>query len=144
MKYIVDNCSVELSVRELCERAFCGGDIDKRARISKEALRLGAQTHKKIQAEGGINYSAEVTLTNTCVYDGIYYTVSGRADGVIKKDGKITVDEIKSVKPFEFSLPPKEIFLAQLKCYAYFLACREDISLIRGRLTYVNSENEKI
>lgn len=144
MRYNLDNCSIELSVRELCIRGCMKGDLEGYKRVNIDSLHLGSLIHGRIQRSAGVFYSPEVTLENTFEYDGIYYLVSGRADGVIKKDGKFTVDEIKSVKPFDFFAPPKEIHLTQLKCYAYFLACKEDLSHISGRLTYVNVDTEKI
>ncbi len=144
VKYQSNTCSVVLSVGELCERAYSSGDLGSRYRTKPEARQLGADIHREIQSEGGIFYTPEVSLSNTCIYDGIYYTVSGRADGIIKRDGKFTVDEIKSVRAFEFFAPPREIFVAQMKCYAYFLACREEIDTVCGRITYVNSDNKKI
>ncbi len=144
MKYVTDTCSVELSVRELCSRAFCGGDLGHARQGNAESMQAGAEIHRRIQSEAGDFYTPEVALTNTCMYGGIYYTVSGRADGVIMRDGRVTVDEIKSVRAFDFFAPPKEMFVAQMKCYAYFLACREELGHICGRITYVNSDNGKI
>jgi len=144
MKYIESNCSIELSVRELCARAFLSGDLDKRPHSSLDAMRVGAEIHKKIQNEAGATYSPEVQLVNTFSYDGIYYTVSGRADGVIRTADGFIIDEIKSVRGFDFLAPPRDIFVAQMKCYAYFLACREELGTIGGRISYVNSENGKI
>ena len=144
MKYVADTCSVELSVRELCARAFCGGDIDDRFHTSADSLHVGSEAHRKIQKEAGAFYFAEVSLSNTFMHRGVYYTVSGRADGIIRSSGKIIVDEIKSVRPFDFYAPPKEIFIAQMKCYAYFIACRDELETVCGRITYVNSENGKI
>ena len=144
MKYRGESCSVELSVRELCERVYLSGDIGRRYRSSFDACALGAEIHREIQENGGELYSPEISLSNTCVYDGIYYTVCGRADGVIKKDGGFTVDEIKSVRGIDFLAPPREIFVAQMKCYAYFLAFREELERVGGRITYVNAEDKKI
>lgn len=144
MKYIENNCSIELSVRELCSRAYAAGDIDSRFHTSLDAYTAGAEIHRRIQREAGAHYSAEVSLINTVSFGGIYYTVSGRADGIIKDISGYTVDEIKSVRAFDFYAPPKDIFVAQMKCYAYFLAVREELSVIRGRITYVNSDNGKI
>lgn len=143
MRYDINTCSVELSVGELCSRAFSVGDIDSAHRASREAMALGRDAHKRIQSSAGSGYTPEVSLSNTSVYNGIYYTVSGRADGVISVGGRYTVDEIKCVKPYDFFAPPKEIFIAQMKCYAYFLACREECPRINGRITYVNSESGK-
>ena len=144
MKYVEDTCSVELSVRELCQAVYLGGDIDSKRRVSFSDLQSGSENHKKIQRDAGVFYTPEVELTNTSVYNEIYYTVSGRADGVIKKDGVVTVDEIKSVNKYEFHFPPKEIYLAQLKCYAYFLACRDELSRVCGQLTMYNTDSGKI
>ena len=144
MKYVTDNCSVELSVRELCARAFSEGDLGYGGRGRTDAMHVGSEIHRRIQKDSGANYTPEVTLVNTYMHGGIYYTVSGRADGVIRGGGRVTVDEIKSVKPFDFFAPPKDIFVAQMKCYAYFLACREELERIRGRITYVNSDSGKI
>ena len=144
MRYIESNCSIELSVRELCARAFLSGDLDKRSYGAVDAMRAGAEIHKKVQNDAGANYTPEVQLVNTFAYDGIYYTVSGRADGVIRTDDGFIVDEIKSVRGFDFLAPPRDIFVAQMKCYAYFLACREEMPTVCGRITYVNSDNGKI
>ncbi len=106
-------------------------------------MRAGQEIHKRIQSSAGNGYTPEVSLSNTSLYDGIYYTVSGRADGVIFDGEVFSVDEIKSVKPYDFFAPPREEFLAQMKCYAYFLACREELSTVSGRITYVNTESGK-
>ena len=144
MRYVEDTCSVELSVRELCQSAYFGGDIDTKRRVSFIDLQKGGENHRKLQRDVGVFYTPEIELTNTSVYNGIYYTVSGRADGVIKKDGVITVDEIKSVNKYEFHFPPKEIYVAQLKCYAYFIACRDELQTVHGQLTMYNTDNGKL
>ncbi len=144
MKYVENTCSLELSVRELCGRAYLRGDIDARSRLNFELLKDGIGNHRRIQREAGMGYVSEVPLSNTCIYDGIYYTVSGRADGIIKQGREIIVDEIKTVSSLEFAFPPKEIHIAQMKCYAYFLACGEELDRIGGRITLVNADNGKI
>ncbi len=143
MKYLENSCAIELSVGELCERVFRSGDMDRR-NIRKNMRLIGSEIHRKIQSGAGAFYDPEVSLSNTFAYNGLYYTVNGRADGIIKKDGKVTVDEIKSVGKFDFYAPPREIFLAQMKCYAYFVACRDELETVCGRITYVNSDNGKI
>ncbi|MBQ8331038.1 MAG: ATP-dependent DNA helicase [Clostridia bacterium] len=146
MRYNTDTCSVELSVRLLCERALLGGDLGGYTSADTDlgAMADGAEIHRKLQAEAGGYYNPEVTLRNTTLHEGLYYTVSGRADGVIRgTDGSLTVDEIKCVRGNAFYAPPKEVFLAQLKCYAYFLAVREEREEIRGRLTYYHMETKQ-
>ena len=147
MKYNKDTCAVETSVRALCELAAKSGDLGAFARSVDgfAALRNGAEVHRRLQSEAGGYYSPEVSLSATVLFDGLYYTVSGRADGIIRKEGGgLCVDEIKCVRSYEFYLPPRQSFLAQLKCYAYFVALRDELDRIDGRITYYNTDTEKI
>ncbi len=144
MKYNSNTCTIDMSVRSLCALVAKGGDLDASRSVSVEALANGTKVHTKLQREAGGYYNAEVTLTNTTLCDGIYFSVSGRADGVIRTPDGVIVDEIKCVRPYEFYLPPKEAHMAQLKCYAYFLAVRDELDTVKGRITYYNVETEKI
>lgn len=144
MKYNSNTCTIELSVRFLCALAVKSGDIDARRPRSTEALLLGGEIHRRLQAEAGGYYSPEVTLTNTTLRGGMYYTVSGRADGVIREPSGTCIDEIKCVRGADFYRPPAEAHLAQLKCYAHFLARRDGLSRVDARLTYFNVDSEKI
>jgi len=144
MRYNEDTCSIEMSVRSLCERACHGGDLGVPFSADGDTAVDGGAIHRKLQSEAGALYRAEVTLSNTTLCEGIYFTVSGRADGVLRGKEGLVVDEIKCVHSRDFYLPPREVFLAQLKCYAYFLALREDLPSIHARLTYYHAESEKI
>lgn len=144
MKYNRATRSIETSVRSLCAIAAKRGDLDTRRRRNDADRPTGGEIHRRLQSEAGGRYTPEVTLTNTVLFDGIYYTVSGRADGVIRSEKRICVDEIKSVSGYEFTLTPSFSHLAQLKCYAYFLCSSEYLDAIRGRITYYNVDNEKI
>ena len=144
MRYNKDTCTVEMSVRSLCALALKTGDIDARRRTSVSVLVDGARIHRKLQSEAAGYYNPEVSLVNTTLFDGMYYTVNGRADGVIRREGGLCVDEIKTVRPFEFYMPPSEAHIAQMKCYAYFLAVRDELEHIDGRITYFNTENDKV
>lgn len=143
MRYVEDSLTIELSVDELCERVFRSGNMDRKNAPRNMRL-IGSETYRKIQSGAGAFYNSEVELSTTFAHNGLYYTVSGMADGIIKKDGIVTVDEIKSVGKFDFFAPPRDVFLAQMRCYAYFVASRDELDVVYGRLTYVNSENGKI
>ena len=146
MKYNRERCAIELSVRDLCETALKSGDLGgSSSPFSLSSLPFdGGAIHRKLQAEAGGFYNPEVTLRHTMMYGGVYYTVSGRADGVIRHTDGLEVDEIKCVRSYDFFSPPKEVFLAQMKCYAYFLTVRDELSEIRGRLTYYNVDTKKL
>ena len=146
VKYDADRCVIQISVRELCSIALKSGNIDSR-RPSPFSKNYGEKTpaelHSELQKSRKGNYQREVSLLNTTLYGDVYYEVSGRADGVVNDSGDFMVEEIKTVSGYEFSLPPNQLHLAQLRCYAYFLCVKENLNVIRTRLTYYNVENEK-
>lgn len=148
MKYNSDNGCVEMSVRELCELVFTRGSIDTCAhRADKGSVfergALGTRIHKKLQSKNE-NYHSEVELTNTSAYNGVYYYVTGRADGIICNDGKYTVDEIKTVSDRAFSEGVSGIHTAQLFCYAYFFCRKKELDGVNTRMTYYNIDDGEI
>lgn len=142
MRYNKDRCAIEISVRSLCETALKSGDLGISA-PSFRAMADGAKIHRKLQSEAGGYYNPEVELSCTTLLDGVYYTVNGRADGVIRTENGIVADEIKCVKGSFFSEPPRDTHLAQMKCYAYFLCVRDELDEIDGRITYYNIDTGK-
>ncbi len=144
MKYIEDTCSVDLSVDELCERVFAGGSFDIGGGFGIGKSRITPDIYERVRGSAQIRYKAQQPLINTFALDGIYYTVSAEADGVIEEGGELVLNEIRRVRDFDFFAPPREIFVARMKCCAYFLACREDMVYVRARMTYVHAESGKI
>ena len=144
MRYNADRCAIETSVRRLCALTARGGDLDSPPLVGLEAFSSAIHIHQRLQGEAGGLYSPEVSLVNTTLWDGMYYTVSGRADGVIRLPDGPCVDEIKCVRSRDFYLPPRDWHMAQLKCYAYFLGIREGLDRVRGRMTYYNMDSDKI
>ena len=146
MQYDTNRAAVVLSVRELCTYALMCGDLDLRpgmgSRPSFERASLGAAVHRKLQAEAGVIYTPEVSLSHTVLFHDLCFEVSGRADGILATD-PITVDEIKTVGARAFSLPPDPMHDAQVKCYAYFICCEKSLERICTRLTYYRVEDEK-
>lgn len=147
MQYDVERSAILLSVGELCELATRSGDLDLRSgrgkRSSSERALLGARIHRRLQDKGGAQYNAEVPLSNTMLFEDICYEVSGRADGVLAGT-PATVEEIKTVSPRAFRMPPLPGHDAQLRCYAYFLCRERGLNEVRIRLTYYNTESEEL
>ena len=64
------------------------------------------------------NYTAEVPLKIQMPCDGFVLQIEGRADGVLKDDGKVLIDEIKGIlRSLEHLEAPVPVHLAQAKCY---------------------------
>ena len=145
MEYNINTASIELSVRELCARALGGGDLEYGGgRALAERGRVGADIHRRLQAERTGNYHAEVTLSGSCRLGELTYTVSGRADGVEEDDQGYTVEEIKTMSSRMWYLPVPDIYTAQLRCYGYFLCVSRNLVGVNLRMTTVNVENDKV
>ena len=140
--------TVNISVRNLVEFILRSGDIDERRGRggSVEAMLEGARIHRAIQQAAGSDYSAEVSMREeTDLGNDITLVIEGRADGVIDKDGYITIDEIKGMYLDVLKLAePVEVHLAQAKCYAYIWAKQHGLEQISVRMTYVGIEDRKI
>ncbi len=144
MRYLEDSCSIELSLDELCERAFKKSNYYIGSRATAHEGRLTPEIYEKVRGTAGAFYRAEVPLTNTFAIEGIYYTVSAVADGIIHTKEGYVLDEILRVRELDFIAPPRDAFLAKMKCCAYFLACREYLDSIKTRLALVNAESTKV
>ena len=138
---------IRISVRSLVEFILREGDIDNRVSSSmeKDAMLLGGKIHRKIQSRMGTNYTAEVPLKIQMPCDGFVLQIEGRADGVLKDDGKVLIDEIKGIlRSLEHLEAPVPVHLAQAKCYAYIYAVQNSLKCIDVQMTYCQMETEEI
>ena len=138
---------IRISVRSLVEFILREGDIDNRVSgsMEKDAMLLGGKIHCKIQSRMGTNYTAEVPLKIQMPCDGFVLQIEGRADGVLKDDGKVLIDEIKGIlRSLEHLEAPVPVHLAQAKCYAYIYAVQNSLKCIDVQMTYCQMETEEI
>lgn len=138
---------IRISVRSLVEFILREGDIDNRVSgsMEKDAMLLGGKIHRKIQSRMGMNYTAEVPLKIQMPCDGFVLQIEGRADGVLKDDGKVLIDEIKGIlRSLEHLEAPVPVHLAQAKCYAYIYAVQNSLKCIDVQMTYCQMETEEI
>lgn len=138
---------IRISVRSLVEFILREGDIDNRVSgsMEKDAMLLGGKIHRKIQSRMGTNYTAEVPLKIQMPCDGFVLQIEGRADGVLKDDGKVLIDEIKGIlRSLKHLEAPVPVHLAQAKCYAYIYAVQNSLKCIDVQMTYCQMETEEI
>ncbi len=137
---------IKLSIRDLVEYTERSGDIDDRFRDTFDRAKEGQKIHKMIQKKYEVGFLPEVTLKNTTSYKSVDYIVSGRADGIGIKNGKILIDEIKSTTRDldELEYNSNRYHWAQVKCYGYFYALDNDIKNITLQLTYFQTDTKKI
>lgn len=136
---------IKVSVRNLVEFAMRSGDIDSRFMSNLRAVE-GTKAHKKVRDFYGDEYSPEVFLSYTLDYDGFVIEIEGRADGIIKRDGKVIIDEIKStLKPLEEIQEDYNLLhWAQAQCYGYIYAKANQLEELDIQLSYFNIESEDI
>lgn len=137
---------LRISVRNLVEFIMRSGDLDnRRSGADKEAMQQGSRLHRKIQGRMGANYEAEVSLKYCVEREQFRIFLEGRADGILKEEDRIIVDEIKAMyKDVALLTEPIPVHLAQAKCYAYIYAVEHDLSSITVRMTYCHIESEKL
>ncbi|MCM1188782.1 MAG: ATP-dependent DNA helicase [bacterium] len=137
---------IRISVRGLVEFVLRHGDIDKRHQAAPDdACQEGSRIHRMIQRRMGAEYQPEVPLKLSLEAEGYTLTVEGRADGIIRQPGKVTVDEIKGTyrDPLRWK-EPLPLHLAQAKCYAYIYSLQQQLTQIGVRVTYCHIPTEEI
>lgn len=137
---------IQISVRNLVEFILREGDIDNRHGGAPEtAMQEGGRIHRMIQKRMGITYEAEVPLRQIWELENYCIIIDGRADGVIREDGRVIIDEIKGTyRDIHRMEKPESVHLAQAKCYAYIVAAHEQLNEIGVRMTYCNMDTEEI
>ena len=134
---------IKTSVRKLIEFVMRSGDIDNSFRDNNRMVE-GIKAHQKIQKSYDKNYQAEFYLKNITKIDDMEFHVEGRADGLLKKDGKIIIDEIKSTtRNLDKLDDSNKLHWAQAFCYGYFYGVKNDLKNITIRLTYVSLDDYK-
>ncbi len=137
-----------LSVRDLVEFIFRGGDLDNRkgGGPDVEAMQQGGRLHRKLQRSMGSGYRAEVGLAVSREYPEYSIRVEGRADGILTdEDGAVTIDEIKGVyRDVTKITEPVYVHLAQAMCYGYIYASQQGLQSIRIQMTYANLDTEQV
>lgn len=145
MFYNTETCALEMSVRELCERAHKSGNLD--ARNPRRSLSVGARLPEtdpfaedwRIEGE-----HTEVLLCNTTTFRGIAVTVQGVADKVIRCGKDFVVEEIKIAQNGRY--PQGRDAFSRLRCYAYFLAAAQQLTFVtlRTRVVYKDGRDDEI
>jgi len=124
------------------------GNIDSRY-VAKDRMLEGAKAHRLLQksnCERYQDYRSEVQLSESYSFKGLEYLLEGRADGIFCRDGRYTIDEIKTtLLSLELIHEDHNIaHWAQAKCYAYIFAIQNDLAEIAVQITYFNLETNEM
>lgn len=136
------------SVRGIVEYVLKGGSLDDRF-VSRRRVLEGTIAHGKLQRDNEKvyqDYEKEVILKHEFLVNNISLIIEGRDDGIIKENGKIIIEEIKSTYKdlsyinFDYNL----LHWAQGKFYGYIYCVDNNIDEIDIRLSYFNINNDEV
>ena len=92
------NLVVKESVRGIVEYILQQGSLDDR-HVSRMRAIEGTIAHGKLQSDNAkiyVEYEKEVKMEGKFDYGDILLLVEGRADGIIKENSEVIIEEIKS------------------------------------------------
>lgn len=135
-----------VGVRKLVEYVMMSGNLELDKFVSSSRAMAGIAAHKKIQKERGDDYKAEVSVSHQFKLEDINIIVSGRIDGVYKKENQITIEEIKSTTEDirRLKLKKNEVHWGQAKVYAYLYSLEHTIDRLNIALVYYNIDDGKV
>ncbi|MEW4431510.1 MULTISPECIES: helicase C-terminal domain-containing protein [Paenibacillus] len=135
--------TIRISVRPLVEYVYRSGSIRPGFR-SNASMQEGTRIHQRVQKEYTEEDLKEVVLEAEIRHGDLVYVVEGRCDGLIRLEGQLTVDEIKStagnLDDLGDGLP---VHWAQAIMYAYMYAVQHDEPRMQVQLTYVQTVNSQ-
>lgn len=135
---------IKASVKEIVELIYGSGDLISQSKLAKRAEE-GTLIHQHHQEQYKDTDESEVYVEYTETNDDYNLFISGRIDGVIKRNKKTIIEEIKSTTKNldildEFTTPAH---LAQAKFYGYLYAIKHELKKINIRLTYIHVMTNK-
>lgn len=130
---------LNLSVHNIVDLILRKGHLDTRV-FNISSMLEGSRIHKAYQDRQSNNYIAEYYLSHEFKYEDFIIAVSGRADGVIKKNNNYIVDEIKSTVTDldQFILDHGQWHLGQALLYGYMLCFKNKLEKVDIQMTYIN------
>ncbi len=133
------------SVKEIAEFIYGSASITNERVLSTRAQE-GLEIHSYWQSMYKESDKKEVTVETTFMSDDIELLIRGRIDGVVIKEGKLLIEEIKSTHiSFEYlEADTVPSHLAQAKLYAYIYLLKENLRSIDVLLTYISVEDRKV
>ncbi|WP_336782308.1 helicase C-terminal domain-containing protein [Paenibacillus illinoisensis] len=135
--------TIRISVRPLVEYVYRSGSIRPGFR-SNASMQEGTRIHQRVQKEYTEEDLKEVVLEAEIRHGDLVYIIEGRCDGLIRLEGQLTVDEIKStagnLDDLGDGLP---VHWAQAIMYAYMYAVQHDEPRMQVQLTYVQTVNSQ-
>lgn len=142
------NLVVKESVRGIVEYILQQGSLDDR-HVSRMRAIEGTIAHGKLQSDNAkiyVEYEKEVKMEGKFDYGDILLLVEGRADGIIKENSEVIIEEIKSTYRDLLYIDEdyNPLHWAQSKFYGYFYCKDNELDSISIRLSYYNLNTSEV
>ncbi|MFP4178273.1 MAG: helicase C-terminal domain-containing protein, partial [Acholeplasmataceae bacterium] len=136
--------SIRIGVQELVSFLYASGDLSSET-FQNVSLLEGTRAHQRVQQHYQPEDQKEVHIAYEFDDHDRRIILNGRIDGLLVRDGKTIIEEIKSTRSMvlEKDFAYKKEHLAQLRMYAYMYMVRNDLSKVDGRLNYVRIADDK-
>ena len=129
----------QVSVKELVTFIHRGGDLTSEFKSNARA-KQGTECHAYLQDKYSSQDQKEVFVKHTAEIDHHQLILQGRIDGVLLRDAKPVIEEIKSttdaLELMDETTRPEH--LAQAKLYAYMYILKENLRSMTIHLTYIH------
>ncbi|KUP09139.1 hypothetical protein Q75_01500 [Bacillus coahuilensis p1.1.43] len=133
---------IKLGVRRLVEYAYRSGSISQGFSLSI-AANEGTRLHRIRQAQYNEGDQKEVPLSAVIEHEGTEVILEGRCDGLLVRDDRWVIEEIKSTKQLA-GTEDRFIHWAQGICYGYMLCEEKELSHIDVWLTYIQLDTHEV
>ncbi|MBS8264354.1 ATP-dependent DNA helicase [Mesobacillus boroniphilus] len=129
---------IKIPVRTLAEYVHKSGSIVS-GFSSASSFTEGSRIHREVQKTYNEHDQSEVFLKTEIEYEGLYFMIEGRCDGLLVSDGRTTIDEIKStsLNLDMINEDSNPAHWAQAECYGYMYMQDHELDCIDIQLTYV-------
>ena len=143
VRYDPEYDHIELSADRLCFELFSRHDLGGSAQKELETvMRLKRELAPRVAQHIGGEYYSAVELSNTLLLDGIYYYVTGTADGIVKDGGRYALVDIR-IRGKHGLMLGEEWYMAREWALAYFLCRYKEISFFELiTVTYATESGE--
>ena len=127
-----------IGVGEFVSFLFASGDLSSET-FQNVSLLEGTKAHQYAQNLYTSADQGEVNIQHTCNINDEHITLSGRIDGVLLRNQTLILEEIKSTRKsiYDESFTFLTEHLAQLKVYAYMYMKNHHLTVVDGRLLYI-------
>jgi DNA excision repair protein ERCC-2 len=130
--------SIKITVKDLVTFIHSGGDLTNEFKSNARAKK-GQEIHSYHQGKYLDTDQKEVSVETLYQTDLFDFYITGRIDGLLSRDGKTIIEEIKSttldINLIKETSRPEH--LAQAKMYAYLYVLKHNLKSIHVWLTYI-------